>query len=258
MAELSGRNTESHASTVAVLADVHGNAAALRAVLNALESRHYDTMVIAGDLVLNGPRPAETLDIIRGLDVPTIYGNADRYVCDPRHPDPGVQWAREQLDAEGIAWLDGLPFAHRISPPCGESPIEDLLIVHATPTDVGAGLILQPDRFGLLTVTPRPEAERLLDSAQADLILAGHLHYASSGKVSEQRCATVGSVGFPCDGDVRAAYAMAAWDGRNWQIQHCRVDYNHLQVATEIEQSSFPFAANSAERLRRARFIPQA
>ena len=78
------------------------------------------------------------------------------------------------------------------------SPNDDLLIVHATPTDVGAGLILQPDRFGLLKVTPQPEAERLLGTAQANLILAGHLHYASfRGRVGDRRCATVGSVGFP-------------------------------------------------------------
>ena len=243
--------------SVAVLADVHGNVAALSAVLNALDDQTFDTLVFAGDLVLNGPRPAETLDIIRALNVPTIYGNADCYVCDPTHPDPGVQWARERLDTEAIAFLSDLPFAHRITPPGGESPTDDLLIVHATPTDVGAGLILQPDRFGLLKVTPQPQAERLLGSAQADLILAGHLHYASSGKVGERRCATVGSVGFPCDGDVRAAYAMAAWNGRHWQVHHCRVSYDHLQVVAEIERSSFPFAANSAERLRRARFIPQ-
>lgn len=248
---------QSHAYTVAVLADVHGNAAALRAVLNALDGQTYDTLVIAGDLALNGPRPAETLDIIRGLNVQAIYGNADRYVCDPCQPDLGVQWVRERLDAESIAYLAGLPFGRRITPPGGESPTDDLLIVHATPTDVGAGLILQPDSFGLLKVTPQPKAERLLGSAQADLILAGHLHYASSGKVGERRCATVSSVGFPFDGDVRAAYAMAAWNGQNWQVHHCRVVYNHLQVAAEIEHSSFPFAANSAERLRRARFIPQ-
>ncbi len=250
-------NAQDYVYTVAVLADIHGNAAALRAVLNALVDQNFDALIFAGDLVLNGPRPAETLDIIRALDVPTIYGNADRYVCDPNHPDPGVQWVREQLDAGGIAWLAGLPFAHRITPPGGESPTDDLLIVHATPTDVEAVLALESDRFGLLQVTPQSKAERLLGSAQADLILGGHLHYASSGKVGERRCATVGSVGFPCDGDARAAYAMAAWDGRNWQVQHCRVDYNHLQVAAEIEQSSFPFAANSAERIRRARFIPQ-
>ncbi len=243
--------------TVAVLADVHGNAAALRAVLDDLNGQTTDVLVFAGDLVLNGPRPAETLDIIRGLKAPAVYGNADRYVCDPCHPDPGVRWVREQLDPEGIAYLAGLPFSHRITPPGGEPPVDDLLIVHATPTDVGAGLILQPDRFGLLRVTPQPQAERLLGSAQADLILAGHLHYASSGRVGERRCATIGSVGFPCDGDVRAAYARVDWDGRHWRVHHCRVDYDHLQVAAEIERSSFPFGTNSAERLRRARFIPQ-
>ena len=168
-----------------------------------------------------------------------------------------MQWVRERLDTKAIAFLSDLPFTHRITPPGGISPGDDLLIVHATPTDVEAVLTLEPDRFGLLTVTPQPRAARLLGSARADLILAGHLHYASSGTVGERRCATVGSVGLPYDGDTRAAYAMAAWDGRNWQVHHCRVDYNHLQVAAEIEQSSFPFAANSAERLRRARFIPQ-
>ena len=243
--------------TAVVLADVHGNAVALRAVLDSLDGQTYDALVFAGDLVLNGPRPAETLDIIRGLNAPTIYGNADRYVCDPCHSDPGVQWVRERLETEALSYLAGLPFSHRITPPDAKSPTDDLLVVHATPTEVAGMLVLKPDRFGLLKVTPQPRAERLLGTAQANLILAGHLHYASSGKVGERRCATVGSVGFPCDGDVRAAYARAIWDGHSWEVQHCRVAYDHLQVAAEIERSGFPFGANSAERLRRARFIPQ-
>ena len=248
----------SHRFTVVVLADVHGNAVALRAVLNALEGQTYDALVFAGDLVLNGPRPAETLAIIRALNAPAVQGNADRYICDPDHIDHGVQWARERLDTEAIAFLSDLPFTHRITPPGRKSPDDDLLIVHATPTDIEAVLTLEPDRFGLLTVTPQPEAERMLGTAQADLILAGHLHYASSGRVGDRRCATVGSVGFPYDGDVRAAYARAVWDGLNWEVEHCRVAYDHLQVAAEVEQSGFPFAAIAAERLRHARFIPQA
>jgi len=245
------------AFSVVVLADVHGNASALRAVLDGLAGQAFDTLVFAGDLVLNGPRPAEALDTVRALNMPTIQGNADRYVCDPNHPDPGVQWARERLDAAAIAYLSKLPFAHRVTPPGGESPNDDLLVVHATPTDVEAVLTLEPDRFGLLKVTPQPEAERLLGTSQADLILAGHLHYASSGTIGDRRCATVGSVGFPYDGDVRAAYARAVWDGISWEVEHCRVSYDHLQVAAEVERSGFPFAANSAERLRRAQFIPQ-
>ena len=168
-----------------------------------------------------------------------------------------MRWVRERLGDEATAWLAGLPFAHRVAPPGGESPNDDLLIVHATPTDVEAVLTLKPDRFGLLTVTPQPEAEQLLGTARAGLIVAGHLHYASSGTVGDRRCATVGAVGFPFDGDPRAAYARAIWDGNDWEVQHCRVSYDHLQVAAEIKHSDFPFATNSAERLRRARFIPQ-
>ncbi|HEU5375388.1 MAG TPA: metallophosphoesterase [Ktedonobacteraceae bacterium] len=36
--------------TVAVLADIHGNLAALRAVLADLATQSYDQLVIAGDL----------------------------------------------------------------------------------------------------------------------------------------------------------------------------------------------------------------
>ena len=187
-----------------ILADIHDNETALRAVLSALDSQTHDTIVFAGDLVLNGPRPAETLAMIRALHVPTIYGNADRYVCDPHTTDPGVQWVQERLDPDDIAYLADLPFAHRITPPGGESPTDDLLIVHATPTDVEAVLTLESDRFGLLKVTPHAEVEQLIGAAQANLILAGHLHYASSGTVGDRRLATLGSVGLPYDGDVRA------------------------------------------------------
>ena len=249
--------TRDYSYVAVVLADIHGNATALKAVLRALEGQTCDTIVVAGDLVLNGPRPAETLAAIRALHMPMIYGNADQFIYDLQVSDPGVQWVREQLDAESIAYLANLPFEHRITPPGGVSPADDLLIVHATPTDVNAVLTVEPDPFGLLPVTPRPEAERLIGTAQADLILTGHVHYASSGTVGNQRFASVGSVGFPYDADVRAAYGRAFWNGYNWQVQHCRVVYDHLQVAEEIKRSGFPFADVSAERLKRARFIPQ-
>ena len=40
--------------SVAVIADIHGNVAALNAVLEDLQSKPYDRLVVAGDLVLNG------------------------------------------------------------------------------------------------------------------------------------------------------------------------------------------------------------
>ncbi len=63
--------------SVAIIADIHGNVSALNAVIEDLQSQPYDRLVVAGDLVLNGPRPVESLDAIRNLGAPTIYGNAD-------------------------------------------------------------------------------------------------------------------------------------------------------------------------------------
>jgi predicted phosphodiesterase len=242
--------------TVAVLADIHGNLAALRAVLADLARRSYDRMVIAGDLVRSGPRPAETVDVLWDLEAAVLYGNSDRAVADPEHDDPGARWVRRAIGPERTAWLAALPFDCRITPPGGVSPDDDLLVVHATPTDVAAVLTVEPDGQGLLCVTPEAQAHRLLGDARANLIVAGHVHYASSGTAAGRRFATVGSVGFPWDGDHRAAYALVAWDGRSWQLHHRRVAYDHLAVVEDLRRTGAPFAAEASQKLLSARLRP--
>jgi predicted phosphodiesterase len=245
---------------VALLADVHGNLAALRAVLDDLGRHPHNRLVVAGDLALGGPRPAATLDLLRGLDATVIYGNSDRRLVEGR--DAAVRWGRAAVGPERLAWLADLPFDCRVTPPGGASPADDLLVVHATPTDVAAVLTVEPDAFGLLDVTPEERARHLLGDAEASLIVAGHVHYASSGVAAGRRFATVGSVGFPWDGDHRAAYALAAWgptaegEGRGWRLHHHRVTYDYLAVAEELRRSGAPFAEESARRLERACLRP--
>ena len=64
---------------VAVLADVHGNAPALAAVLAELEREAPDVVVFCGDLTW-GSLPRETLALVRSLAIPArfVRGNADR------------------------------------------------------------------------------------------------------------------------------------------------------------------------------------
>ena len=247
--------------TVAVLSDVHGNAAALDAVLDDLAGQPHDMVVVAGDLVLHGPRPVEALAWVRQLDAPTIYGNTDRFLLVPEPPpgtEPLVRWTRDQIGDEGVGYLAALPFQHRVTPPGGTSPDDDLLVVHATPTDVDAVLILEPDPFAVWTVTPEGEARSLIGEARANLIVFGHIHYASAGRVGGQRLASIGAVGFPFDGDPRAAYALLTWDGQAWQVTHRRVAYDHRRVADEVGERGVPFAAKIAQRLVEARSVPLA
>ncbi|MCK4874154.1 MAG: metallophosphoesterase family protein [Phycisphaerales bacterium] len=243
---------------VAVVSDIHGNAAALRMVLSDLANRPHDELVFAGDYVLFGPRPAEALTLIREQNCPAVYGNTDRFVTHGSGPAalrPVAEWAQRRLGDDDIRYLCEMPFQHRITPPGGASPDDDLLIVHATPTDVDAVLILGPDAFSENAVTPVAEAQTLVGSARAGLIVYGHIHYASSGSVDGQRLASVGSVGFPFDGDQRAAYALATWNGVRWTIKHRRVEYDHATVADELEQTDIPLGAITAQRIRSAGYI---
>ena len=157
---------DSQSYSVAVIADIHGNVAALNAVFEDLQNQPYDSLVVAGDLVLSGPRPAESLDTIQNLGVPTIYGNTDLLVFDEQYSEERLDWVREKLGTDGLSYLKGLPFEYRTTPPGGQSPEDDLLIVHATPTDVTGVLVLQPVPFSLRTVTPEEEARTLLGGCE--------------------------------------------------------------------------------------------
>ncbi len=247
---------DSPSYSVAVIADIHGNVAALNAVLEDLQSQPYDRLVVAGDLVLSGPRPVESLGAIRNLGAPTIYGNTDLLVFDEQVSEERLDWVREKLGTDGLSYLKGLPFEYRITPPGGQSPEDDLLIVHATPTDVTGVLVLQPVPFSLRTVTPEEEARTLLGDAKANLIVAGHLHYASYGVPCGQRYSIIDSVGFPFDGDHQVGYARVWWDGQEWLVENHRLSYDYHKVVEDVRCCGAPFGELSAKRILQARFRP--
>jgi predicted phosphodiesterase len=59
-----------------IMADVHGNDVAVRAVLADAAGCRVDRWWVLGDLVLSGPRPAEVLELLLSLpDVEMLRGN---------------------------------------------------------------------------------------------------------------------------------------------------------------------------------------
>ncbi|HTK09860.1 MAG TPA: metallophosphoesterase family protein [Ktedonobacteraceae bacterium] len=240
---------------VALIADIHGNLAALHAVLADLTQQQYDALIIAGDLISNGPQPLETLALIRELHVPAIYGNGERAIVEARPKNLLACWTRQQIGDEGAAYLAGLPFSYRIAAPQSSSPETDLLIVHATPTSVTDILILEPHPSvpSYPTPTPEHEAKRMLGDARANLIIYGHIHYASAGTIGAQRLASIGAVGFPFDGNQQAAYALVTWhDEGQWLVTHHRVTYDYERTLEAIYRSGQPSADMYARRLRSA------
>lgn len=247
------------AESLALLYDVHGNLPALEAVLADVEERDVDGIVFGGDYALKGPHPSECVDRIRETGMPAIRGNTDVEILEQEpigSPDPLVAWTRQQLGAGRRRWLAQRPFEHRIRPPSGSSPRDDLLLVHATPTDIEAVLLLEPHPYEGWPVTPDADAKEMIGDAVANLIVFGHIHSASEGAVAGQPVRSVGSVGFPWDGDPRAAYAIAEWRDGGWNVDDIRVAYDHEAVADEIESSEIPDADKHAESIRTAGFEP--
>src|SRR5206468_2450695 len=107
-------------------------------------------------------------------------------------------------------------------------------------------------------LTPEHTAVQLIGDARANLIIYGHIHFASSGTVQGQRLASIGATGFPFDGDQRAAYAFVTWDGREWHVTHRRVPYDVQAVIADLGASGAPFASLASGRLQYAASQPPA
>lgn len=247
--------------TIAIVTDVHGNLDALEAVLADLQDQRLGGLVIGGDLALFGPEPAACIDRLRALDAVVIRGNTDQYIAAHREgrwaDHPWTKWVRDQIGEDRRSYLESLPFDVRVSPPDlrPAPPQSELLVVHATPTSIEGDLVLERDVFGDRTVTPLAEAEAMLGNVMANLICYGHIHYSSAGEITGRRVRSVNSVGFPFDGDQRAAYALVHWDGTNWTVEDRRVAYEVEPVIEAMSRTDAPFAAQSVARLRQARGV---
>jgi len=247
--------TEIFATEVAIVSDIHGNREAYEAILADLEENPVDAVVYAGDYALFGDRPAEVVKLVRRSGAPAIVGNTDEYVVEASK-GPISEWTRARLHEDDLRWIVRLPFGCWIRPAVDSTDVESLALVHATPADVEATLILDEDPFGDRELTPAEDARAMMAGLRANLVVHGHIHLAQQGEIDGQRVASVGSVGFPFDGDQRAAYAVARFEDGNWTLEHRRVAYDFTSVANRIADSATPLCLARAERIRQARALP--
>jgi Calcineurin-like phosphoesterase len=71
---------------LAVISDVHGNLAALEAVLADIKLRGPDYTINLDDCVTSPLWPRETFEALQSLALPTVRGNHDRWI--EEYPDP--------------------------------------------------------------------------------------------------------------------------------------------------------------------------
>lgn len=224
------------------MSDIHGNLTALQAVKSALPP--HDQVVVAGDLCLDGPHPAQVLDLLLDAGWALIMGNTDRDLVEPAADEKEgdiEEWTREQLGDERLQILASLPFSTRL----GTAEEGTALVVHANPKTMDDHL--RPDM-------PNDEIRPFLEGVEAEILAFGHYHVPYVRKVDDVTLVDVSSVGHPKDRDRRAAFTLLEWQDGRRAITQFRVPYDVDRTVAAIKQSGMPRAEKQAAALLRASY----
>jgi predicted phosphodiesterase len=229
---------------VAALYDIHGNVAALTAVLAEIERESVEHVVIGGD-VASGPFPAETIARLRAIDRPVSFvrGNGDRELVEAfdagrryvprREPtwDDLAAWAVERLTSGDRDFLAS--FLPQVA-----LEIEGLgttLFCHATPRD---------DEQIVTSLTPEADLLEALGALTASAVVCGHTHAQYQRGAGGATVVNAGSVGMPYE---RAPGAYWALLGPGVRFRHTMYDVE--RAAAEIRGSGFPLAGFADENV---------
>lgn len=193
---------------IALLADLHANLPAVRAVLQDAAQIGCDAIWCAGDVVGRGPHPNEVVELLRTVDVVTVQGNWDEAVGMGRevtgsiwespeaeaHGQRSLEWTAARLSEENMAWLRQLPVTLRIG-------VEGRLahLFHGTPLKQNE--YLWDDR-------PSRYFARIASDEGDDLFCFGHTHETYHRVSGQAHFVAAGSVGCGGAGDGSARYAV--------------------------------------------------
>ena len=226
---------------VTIFGDIHANLPALEAVLADMDARGLSPLYCLGDLVGYGTFPNEVIETIRERNIPTLMGNYDQGVGNSSD-DCGCAYtnkAAEELGKRSIAWSNqntadkNKLYLRQLT---DQIPLEldglRVQLVHGSPRKINEYLFEN-----------RPDAslERLLDMAQADVLVCGHTHIPYHRVLpSERHVVNAGSVGKPKDGNPQACYVVLEASNGNLVVNFKRVPYDVERAAQAIEATEMP------------------
>ena len=234
---------------IALIADIHGNLAALECVLDALAQEHPDRVVCLGDVAATGPQPHEVLTRLRDLGCPVVMGNADAELLAP--PDTGAdpdeltanilaitRWGATLLDAEDRAFIATFQPTVAVRLPTGER----LLCCHGSPRSFDDVIV---------AATPDEEIDSMMRGHEAAVYAGGHTHIRMLRAWRGREIVNPGSAGlayrFLPDGSVR----VPAW--AEFAILSCADD-----GAVDIDFRRVPYDQGAAVRAMHERGMPHA
>jgi len=250
----------------AILADLHANLEAVTAVCTWLDRREVSQVLVLGDLVGYGACPEEVVRVVRDRRWHCVQGNHEAMLFGGGQGDAKVSvknsarralaWTRARLSDESLAFLGGLPRIARIEGKgwAVHGSLVDPTYCHAYIYEFSVEL--NATRLREL----RPEA--------GSIVFYGHTHWPAMYEIDDVGLRSLetpiramrpradrlylvnpGSVGFPRDGDPRAALLL--YDAADGTIQANRIEYDVEAAAERIRSAGYD--GEIAERVKLGR-----
>jgi predicted phosphodiesterase len=224
---------------LAVLADVHGNYAALERVVAHIDQWGPDRVIVAGDLVNRGPRSLDCLRLIeekqlsKGWQV--LKGNHEDYVIAQDKPDSPrhgplyeiylpTYWTYCELGCD-VSALECMPDVITFEVPDGE-----VRTTHAS---------MLGNQSGIFPFSVEDELREKMGSPPPRLFIVAHTHYPLIRQVDDTLIVNIGAVGLPFDKDWRAGYGQFTWNKDHWEAAIVRLEYDRQRTIADFKTTGF-------------------
>ncbi|MDX2076618.1 MAG: metallophosphoesterase family protein [bacterium] len=236
-------------TTIALLADIHGNLPALEAVLEDIKQFDVDGIIVAGDSVNSAPFSAQVLERLVKEHVHIMRGNHEFYALEhdtPRAPQERKDfttpiWLKKNLGAKWLNFIAALPDTLTLHYPDATS----VRVVHGSPNNHFKGIYPH---------TTSEDIYDMLESVSEETVLLAHTHLAINRHIEihgrKWHLINAGSVGLPLDGvPSRASYAILEGDYTGWKPTFRRVMYDNSRLFEAFEQSDLIGACGVTGRM---------
>lgn len=249
----------------AIIADVHGNYEALRAVVSDAKTKGAEGYLLLGDYIRDAPDINEVAETIRSLpNCAAILGNGDKGVLSLDETKPAQCafeqmypnfWTYHNLSAQNLDYLKSLKESADINLSNGKTLrlSHSIGLIAHTPRlgafhsgDYARKMESQPFSFedGMREMQIAAEnCEHEVAEYPGDVCLFGHSHLQFLGNIGNKTLCNPGSCGMPGDYDIRAPYAILSDENGEVKIELHRAKYDiDRTIAAIREFDAFPHA----------------
>ena len=230
---------------IAILADIHGNRAALDAVTADVETQGVDEVLVAGDLVGRGPEGTHVVEHVVARGWRSLRGNHEDYVLNFKRGAVPPSWLSldrwaasrfmgDELTDHAADWIDALP------PALVAETAPEVRVVHGSPNSY---------HEGLGPWTADEDLQRHLDALDETVLVCAHTHRPMRRRVGEGLVVNTGSVGLPFNGDPRAQYVILDDASGRWRAHHRAIAYDRELTRAAYRRTGFLEVGDSTAAL---------